>query len=55
MGPKVIMVLSDSDLDKLNNGGYSKYQLYSSKIYMTCLYVICQRQIDLKQYQHDTR
>ena len=36
-GPKVIMVLSDTlrDLDKLNQGEYSKYQLCSSKIDMT--------------------
>ena len=41
-GPKVIMVLSDthSDLDKLNQGEYSKYQLCSSKIDMTHVYML---------------
>ena len=36
-GPRVIELLSDtlSDLDKLNQGKYSKYQLCSSKIDMT--------------------
>ena len=36
-GPELIMVLSDalSDLDKVNYGEYSKYQLCSSKIYTT--------------------
>ena len=38
MGPTGIWELSDilSDLDKLNQGKYSKYQLCSSKIDMTC-------------------
>ena len=38
----VIMMLSDnlSDLDKLNQGEYSEYQLCSSKIDMTHVYVL---------------
>ena len=41
-GPKVIMVLLDtlSDLDKLNQGEYSKYQLCSSKFDMTDVYML---------------
>ena len=39
-GSKVIMVLLDtlSDLDILNQGEYSKYQLCSSKFNMTHVY-----------------
>ena len=39
---EVIMVLSDtlSDLDKLNQGEYSKYQLCSSKMDMTHVYML---------------
>ena len=42
MGPKVILGLSDtlSDLNKLNHGEYSKYQLCSSKTDMTHVYML---------------
>ena len=50
----VIIMLSDtlSDLDKLDYGKYSKYQLHDI-CHSACLNTILQRQIDLKQSQED--
>ena len=41
-----------SDLDKLNYDEDSKYQVCSSKIDRTHVYMLFQRQIDLKWSQH---